>query len=504
VTEPDPAPSDAPDVGFTLGMGGDAEPPAPPRQAALPDADECARQLADALAAAGPPGWRRLAAEFALTVGAEAGQVEYTDGERTVQVKPSAPVLDAARRQRRAVAESADGPWWRLLLSMTDTGDVDLVYDYGEEPFPAGRLFEPETYRADVAAYPRPRLPVWLAAYLGHADRQSRSPAQAAAAARADAARGIRPTPMAGQFPDFPLMWARWATIAAAFAATGSTSGPRITPATAWFDSSRRDGATLSELPGRRAVLSGGVWEAPNLDAAYNGGAHLPNLYAGAPDWVANPVLNARAGTGLLSFCYWWDEGRWHRGESPSAAESAHAMPGVWSADTVAGIVAGLAAADPTPARRSAAATLVSAAEVGVVTRDTVLAVFGDEGRFDVDGACYQLSLAGLTASMPRQMSAAQALSRVRDYLCDQGLDTARYPPAELVADRFSVGWMVYLPVPRGRIAIGRTIFYVADDGVLERSTSSVAPATFIVGFEERFRRRRRAVVGEDGRTQSW
>lgn len=54
---------------------------------------------------------------------------------------------------------------------------------------------------------------------------------------------------------------------------------------------------------------------------AYNGTAEMPRFYAGAPYWVANPVLNPRADGGLLSFCHWWDAGRWYRGESPPASD---------------------------------------------------------------------------------------------------------------------------------------------------------------------------------------
>ncbi|MBO0878847.1 MAG: hypothetical protein J2P17_00320 [Mycobacterium sp.] len=36
-------------------------------------------------------------------------------------------------------------------------------------------------------------------------------------------------------------------------------------------------------------------------------------------------------------------------------------------------------------------------------------------------------------------------------------------------------------------IAIGRTIFYVADDGVLEQSSSSVPPSQHVERFEVRY-----------------
>ncbi|MFE7277300.1 hypothetical protein [Streptomyces sp. NPDC057623] len=113
--------------------------------------------------------------------------------------------------------------------------------------------------------------------------------------------------------------------------------------------------------------------------------------------------------------------------------------------------------------------------------------VFGDDGRCDIDSALYQFSLAGLTNALPPQeLPEEQAMLRVRQYVEAQGLDTTGYPLSELVADRFSIGWMVY--VPGG--GIGRAIFYVDDDGVLEQSSSSTAPLTFTAGFERRFRKR--------------
>jgi hypothetical protein len=285
-------------------------------------------------------------------------------------------------------------------------------------------------------------------------------------------------------------MWARWATIAAAFVATGSKQGPRMMPSLGRFETSRRNGSTLYALPGGRAVLSGGSWNAPALDAAYNSGAQLPRFYAGAPDWVANPVLNPRADTGLLSFCYWWDAGRWYRGESPPAEDCAEAVPGVWTSDTVTGLVARRAAKQPGQQQlAAAAAALLTAAEAGVVTREAVTELFGEDS-FDVDGAMYQFTLAGLAAAVPLEMSSEEATARVRQYILGTGLDTRGYPVSELTADRFSAGWMVYVPVPRGEIAIGRAIFYIADDGVLEQSSSSIAPSRFIAGFEQRFRQR--------------
>ncbi|NUP25565.1 MAG: hypothetical protein HOQ36_06075 [Nocardia sp.] len=452
-----------------------------------------ARRIAELLGRAGPAGWLRLNAVFALTTTSGFAEVVYFDGERSIRKEPAAPVLELVSRHRALVAESDGEPWWRLLVELGTAGELEVEYDFGDEPFPEGQLFEPDAYRADLAEYPREALPVWLAAYVGHDNRLSRTPQEAASRARADRMAEVWPVLAENQFPDFPVMWARWACIAAAFVAVRSEWGPRVLPSLGWFESSRRSGSTMYSLPGDRAVLSGGVWDSPDLDAFYNDGAELPNFYAGAPDWVADPVLNPRASTGLLSFVYWWESGRWYRGESPDAADCSTAVPGVWTADTVIDLVAGLVARSPDAEHRAAATALVSAAEAGVVTRGTVTGLFGDETRFDIDGAMYQFSLAGVVATLPQRMPEGEAVFRVRSYIEGRGLDTTGYPLDQLVADRFSCGWMVYVPVPRGEIAIGRAVFYIADDGVLEHSSSSVAPTTFVESFEKRYRERQGA-----------
>lgn len=477
---------DAPDIGFTLD-----EPPV--------DVAEQAKQLihriARALASGGPQGWRRLDAVFVITTTAEFALVAFADDEqREARAQPAPEVLTLVREQRHLSAQLSDGPWWRLLINLASTGEIEVDYDYGDEPFPDDHLFPPEVYAADLQAYPRQRLPVWLAAYVGHADRQSRPALIAAAQARADREAGVRPVLSERDFPAFPVMSARWAVIAAAFVAAGSQWGPRVLPALGWFEGAKRSGSTLYALPGGRAVLSGGVWNAPELDAVYNGGAPMPRLYAGAPEWIANPVLNPRAASGLLSFCYWWDGGRWYRGDSPSAVALSDAVPGIWTSDTVAGVVAGLVADEPTDGQRAAVANLVSAAEIGVVTRDTLVEVFGDDGTFDIDSALYQLTLAGVTITLPQPISRDAAMAQVRQYILDQNMDTTGYPLENLRADRISVGWMVYVPTEPGEISIGRAIFYVADDGVLEQSSSSVAPSVYAAEFEQRFQQRHGSV----------
>lgn len=388
----------SPDVGFMLTAEPDA--PGPARAPAEPDPLEVGVHVAARLAALGPPGWKDLVAVFALTVTAVAASVEFADGRRTVRAIPPAEIVEFVRERRANVAE----PWWRLVVRQRAGDAAEVEFDYGDEPFPEGQRFRPEDYRADLETYPRRQVPVWLAAYTSHGDRLTRSPRQAAADADRDRADGLRPQRADGQFPDLPVMWARWALVAACFVATGSPRGPRVLPAAAWFEGASRSGSSLCLLPGGRAVLSGGLWDAQALRNAYDGTADFPRLYAAAPEWVTDTVLNPRAATGLLSFCYWWEDGHWFRGDSPPAWECAAAVPGLWTPDTVADIIASQVAAsrgaEPDHDLIDAVDDLVDAADAGAVERVDVARIFaGDE--FDVAGAWFQLSLAGLVLVPP-------------------------------------------------------------------------------------------------------
>ncbi|MEU4315346.1 hypothetical protein [Nocardia sp. NPDC024068] len=440
--------------------------------------------LIRSLTAEAPAGWQRLDAAFALTVATGVATVVCSDGRNAVSLQPSESVLELAR-EHRTQSVSPDGPWWRLLFTVTAAGELEVEYDHGAEPFPESQLLSPEAYRADLEAFPRDRIPVWLGAYIEHGDRQRRGARQAAEETRADLAKGVWPVLAENEFPPFPIVWARWATLAAAFVAIGSDWGPRVLPWTGVFEGAARSGSTLSVLPHGRAVLSGGVWNAPELDAVYNGNAPMPEFYAGAPEWVTDEVLNPRAGAGLLSFCYWWDAGRWYRGGSSAARECATALPGMWTAEIVRDIVAGLIGDSGGAAAPEQITALVDAAESGAVTRDLLGRVFA--GDHDLDGALHQYALAGLASTGPGPMPADRAIAHVRDYITGRGLDTTGYPLTELTAERFSVGWMVYVPVSGSEMAIGRAVFYVADDGTLEHSSSSVPPATAIARHEQSF-----------------
>ncbi len=412
-----------PDLGFTLGgpagvksevvrptaTGVTSEKPGgpdpsdgagPPQSTPEEQARELVMRIAQALAESGPPGWRELSAVFALTTVLGGGQVSYADDQgQVVQAAIPDEILALADAQRRASAGSGDGPWWRMLVLLDAEGTLEVDYDYGDEPFPDEQLFVPEAYLADLEEFPRRRLPLWLAAYLYHGGRQLRSPAEAAERARADRDAGVTATEAHNDLPDLPAMWVRWAVMSAAFVAVRSEWGPRIMHSMGWFESSRRSGATLYLLPRGRAVLSGGVWNAPSLDAAYTEGAPLPRLYAGAPDWVVDQVLNARAGSGLLSFCYWWTGDRWYRGESPGGEELGEAVPGVWSDDTVEQVVRELVDAAPGDPRADHVSDLLAAAFDGVVTRSHLLAAFGPDA--DIDTAMNQMTSSGAAIVEP-------------------------------------------------------------------------------------------------------
>lgn len=446
---------------------------------------ELADRIVAGLRGIAPPGWQRLEASFAITVVAESALFLAHDGDSPVRCQVSEEVSELVRRHRQLSGALTDGPWWRLMVYV-DADGAEVVTDQGAEPFPGEQLFAPQAYLADLERYPRGRLPVWLAAYIGRGAPQSRPPRAAADDVRADRSAGVQAMPVTGELPDLAVLWARWAVLAGAFVAVGSERGPRIGPSVGVFESARHSGSTLTLLPGDRAVLSGGVWDAPILDAAYNGEGAMPKLFAGAPDWVVDPVLNPRVMTGMLSFCYWWEKGQWYRGESAPISECAAALPAVWTGDMVAKVVAGVL---DSPSA-DAAALLVSAAQAAAVTPEAIMQVVGDDTEADVDGALFQFLLADLVAGDVAGIRETKALHLVREHIRGRGEDTTGYPLSTLRAERISVGWMVRSPVPDNEIALDRAVFYVADDGVVERSSSSVPLSAFITDFERRFRLR--------------
>lgn len=367
----------------------------------LADALDSAGQLdyliVKELVALGPENWRRMDALFAMTGTAEIVQVCYTDTRgRTTRTRPPDAVLERVREQRNLSDQYGSGPWWRLMISMTSAGALEVIHDYGDDPFPDRSLSPARGYGVDPDTYPRAGLPIWLTAFVGFSNRQSRPADLAAVQARQDRAAQIRPAVVLHDFPPYPDVAARWAVLAAASVAVGAKWGPRIRPGLGSFETPAYCGSTLHMLPGVRAVLSGGVWEEPKLGIANHTAASPSALYAGAPDWVAEPVLNSRAARGLLTFCYWWENGRWYRAASPPAARLHAALPAFWSQESVAQAVSLLVAQRGPEPQPAAVDKLIAAAELGLVTREMLVAVCADGSVYDIDGALHQIDLAGL------------------------------------------------------------------------------------------------------------
>ncbi|WOX20680.1 hypothetical protein [Streptomyces solicathayae] len=466
------------------------EPAADP--AVIDLADRQTLRLAECLIAEAPSDCRRITAVFALTLRSEASRVRHSTDRASTNAAPSPGALRLARELRRTTARLPRGPWWRMTLDLRIDGGIEVDFDHGDEPFPDEHLFAPEDYRADLEAFdwPAEKLPTWLSAFVSHGGRQMRSPRKAAVPADTRGARSAQGVPE-NELSGLTEIWARWAVLSAAFVAAGSERGPRMQPSHARFQSSTGGGSTLWMLAGGRAVLSGGVRDAPGLADAYRGDAPHPELFAGAPAWVADPLLDERGKVGLMSFCYWWESGRWLRGESPKMEELATAMPGVWTSGTVAGIVSELARAVARDTE-TAALRLVTAAEGGFAERGMLAEVFGNSEGADLDGAYHQLLMAGVVhgTDLP-QLPRHQAIALVRRYMHAHDLDSPDYRAADLVAQRVDCGWQVYAPVPAGEIRIGRGLFFVADDEVMEiTDTQSSYPHLYAEEFARRYRER--------------
>ncbi|MBF6350680.1 hypothetical protein IU448_16895 [Nocardia flavorosea] len=70
---------------------------------------------------------------------------------------------------------------------------------------------------------------------------------------------------------------------------------------------------------------------------------------------------------------------------------------------------------------------------------------------------------------------------------CDSSMSSAS--PGRLVAERFSVGWMVYTPAVGGQNT--DTVYYVTDDGELEKSSPAAGRSAYLESVEKRFWLRR-------------
>ncbi|PXX61715.1 hypothetical protein DFR70_108273 [Nocardia tenerifensis] len=323
-----------------------------------------------------------------MTVAAVTGDAVFLADDEPIAVEMPSEAAELAQALRAVTVLPDEQAWWHLTLVRNRTGAPTYEFGYGDAPFPVDRLLPTAAYRADLEHFPRERLPVWLAGRLRAGDGTEQLP-QALTRARLDRAPA---TPV--RFLAAPTVWARWATVAAAAVAIGTEWGPRILGSTAVFEGTDGSGSTLHLLPRDRAVLSGGIWNAPELDAAYNDGAQVPEYYAGLPDWLDGSVLNHRAYTGQLSFCYWWDGEDWSSGQSPDPTAVGAAIPGLWTPETVIDIVCGVLGPS---ASRPAVAELLMAAETNSATIELATAAFSTDEHTDVTAAWSQLAMAGLT-----------------------------------------------------------------------------------------------------------
>ncbi|WP_328459322.1 hypothetical protein [Streptomyces sp. NBC_00448] len=160
--------------------------------------------LAQQLALLGPPGlpaWDRFRAVFSFTVSAEVAHLRFWTGERSFDVPVPETLALLVRRQRHLAASMPAGPWLRLQLALTHTtgmnAQIATEYDYGDRTLPHEELLSPANYRDDLAAYPRPHAPSWLAAYVAGGTPPASAPATARTAAPAPATRTTTPPPPA-------------------------------------------------------------------------------------------------------------------------------------------------------------------------------------------------------------------------------------------------------------------------------------------------------------------
>lgn len=207
-------------------------------------AAELLHGIVTAFAAEAPPGWRRLDIVLALTVAGGTGLAYFTDADGdSAPIQPPAAVIELAHEHREVTARLAGRPWLRMMVRRTDSGEQEIEYDYGDDPIPDADRLPPDAYQADLTAFPRARLPIWLAAYVSESHRRLRSPQRAINSS--DSGKSSR----AVELPPLADMWARWATISAAFVAVGSPWGPRMLVSGGWFEGSKYGGSPCSCCP---------------------------------------------------------------------------------------------------------------------------------------------------------------------------------------------------------------------------------------------------------------
>lgn len=461
------------------------------------------------VAQSAPSGWTSVHGVFSMAGGEEIAKAVAVTPHNAVGFPVSARAAELIRRQREATV-GPQGPWLRLLFDLNSSGEVKIAFDYGDQEIPADQLLPGEAYLRDFETYPRPDAAVWLLAHMGNQGQQSRSPAQA----RGDGGTRTGPRQSADEIPGLPQLWSRITALAAVSRGSDVPIGPRTDPAFA-VHLGENGGCTLARLPGNRAVLSGGRTDSVLLSQAYKGAIDWPDLYAGAPWWVHNLYLDPRAGRGMLSFCYWWDGQAWWRSELPLGAtptggdQAWHAtdeivagMPGVWTTETTAELVADVLkriGVELTDRNAYSALYLVRAAEAGVVSERYVNRLFagGVPETFDTAEALAQFDAAGVLLPAYPPIDEVTAKDLVAQYCRAKRVDATEYPLGKLTAARLDAGWQVFVPVEPGEIAIGRGFFMVADDRVVEEASTSVLPDDLALIFSTRFAMR---VRGRDGR----
>lgn len=459
-------------------------------------------QVVQSIAQLAPPGWESIHAAFSIAGGAEIANVVISTPGGPVRMPITSDMIEPIRTHRR-VSVGERGPWLCLRFDCDHTGALQVAFDYGDTEIAPELLLPSEAYSRDFQEFRRPDAPVWLLAHMGNEGQQLRTAAQARAATTVVGEARVSDD----EIPAFAGLWARFAVLSAVCRATDAPVGPRADPAFQVYLGDN-GGCTLARLPGNRAVLSGGRNDSPLLSAAYKGAIAWPDLYRDAPAWLYNLYLDPRAGRGLLSFCYWWDGQHWYRaeltearpldrGEHPwkPADEIARGVPGVWTAETTATLVKNVLArigVQPSDKNHYAAIDLVRAAESRIVSESRLSRLFLDEvpGSFDMAEALARFDAADVLLPYCPPIDQITAKELVVSFCRKNQIDTTNYGLDHLVADRLDMGWQVFAPVADGEVAIGRAVFLVADDGVVEQTSTSVPPSQNEFVFADRFAKR--------------
>ncbi|OHT81190.1 hypothetical protein [Mycobacteroides saopaulense] len=459
-------------------------------------------KVVQSIAQAAPVGWESLHGAFSFAGGQEIASVVVGTPDGAVRMPITSDVIDPIRTHR-LISITERGPWFRLMFDCDSSGALQVAFDYGDNEIPVELRLPPEAYLRDFEEFPRPDAPLWLLAYMGNEGQQMRTAAQARAATTAvSEARQSD-----DEIPSFAKLWARFGVLSALCRGSDAPVGPRADPAFQLYLGDN-GGSTLSRLPRNRGVLSGGGNHSPLLDAAYKGAITWPDLYRDSPPWVHNLYLDPRTANGLLSFCYWWDGHHWYRSSLPEAHpltqgetpwkptdEIARAIPGIWTAETTANLVKSILQridVEPSDKNHYAPIDLVRAAEARIVSENHLSRLFPDgvPDSFDIAEALAQLDATDVLLPYYPPIDQSTAKDLVIRFCQLNQIDTANYPLDRLVADRLDIGWQVFAPVADGQIAIGRMVFLVADDGIVDQASTSAPPSEIEYIFASRFAQR--------------